>query len=95
LAGSGGEEGADPASFEVGAQPLNGDDRSTGDPTYRGDTRHAGRTIHPDRAAPALALGAAAILDRVDGELVAENVEQGRPVVSDLDVGAVDPEGNG
>jgi hypothetical protein len=28
----------------------------------------------------------------VDGQLVAENVEQGRPVVSDLDVGAVDPE---
>ncbi len=58
----------------------------------RGHTGHPGRTVDPDRAAAALPLGAAAVLDRADAQLVAEDVEQRRPVVGHLDVGAVDAE---
>ena len=45
---------------------------AAGDPSDRGDAGHPGDAVDPDRAAPALALGAAAVLDRADAQLVAE-----------------------
>jgi hypothetical protein len=39
-----------------------------------------------------LALGAAAVLDRPEPQLFAEDLEEGRAVVGYLDVGAVDAE---
>ena len=96
LARSGGEEGADPAGFEIGLQALDGGDSSTGDPTDRGDARHAGGAVHPDRAAPALALGTASVLDRTAPQLFPERVKKGRPVVVvDHDGGAIEGKGNG
>ena len=62
------------------------------EPADRGHAGHPGGTVHPDRAAAALALGAAAVLDRPEPELLAQHVEQERAVVGDLDVGAVDAE---
>src|ERR1700683_5583453 len=40
--------------------------------SYRGDAGHPGSPVHPHRAATALALRAAAVLDRADAQLVAE-----------------------
>ncbi len=96
LARSGREEGADPAGFEIGLQALDGGDSSTGDPTDGGDARHAGGAVHPDRAAPALALGTASVLDRTAPQLFPERVKKGRPVVVvDHDGGAIEGKGNG
>ena len=63
-----------------------------GEPPDRRDTGHPGGAVHPDRAAAALALGAAAVLDRAEPELLPQDIEQRRSVVGHLDVGAVDAE---
>jgi hypothetical protein len=48
--------------------------------------------VDPDRAASALALGAATILGGADAEAIAENVEQRGVVGLDLDVAPVEGE---
>ncbi len=62
------------------------------EPPDRRDTGHPGGAVHPDRAAPALALGAAAVLYRAESELLTEDIEKRRSVVGHLDIGAVDTE---
>ncbi len=42
----------------------------------RGDAGYAGHAVDEDRAAPALALGAAAVLDRTVAQLIAQRVEE-------------------
>ena len=61
----------------------------------RGHAGHARLTVDPDRAAPALTLGAAAILGGADPEAFAQRVEQRRAVVLNLDGTAVDREADG
>jgi hypothetical protein len=48
--------------------------------------------VDEHRAAPALALRAAAVLRRASTEAVAQHLEQGRAVVGDLDLPPVDLE---
>ena len=50
--------------------------------------------VDPDRAAPALALRAAAVLGRAHTEAIAQNLEQGGVVGLDLDVTPVEGESN-
>ena len=69
---------------DLGVEALDGGHRAPGHPA---DRRHAGdprRAVHPDRAAPALALGAAAVLGGDGTQLLAEDVEQGDAVVCDV-----------
>ena len=54
---------------------------AAGDAAHRGHAGDAGRAVDPDRAAPALALGTAAVLDRTAAQLLAQRVEEGGPVV--------------
>ena len=58
-------------------------DRSPGDPSNRRDAGDPRVTVHPDRAAPALALRAASVLQGATPQLVAQRVEQRDPVVDD------------
>ena len=90
--GEGGDAHDDPRSAEaalaaaVGAErfrpavgaveTLERRDGPTGDPADRRDARDARLTVDPHRAAPALALRAAAVLRRPDAEMLAQGVEQ-------------------
>ena len=67
--------------LSVGGEPLDGGDGAAGHPPQRGDAGHAGRAVDPDRAAPALALGAAPVLDRAAPQLLAQRVEEGGPLI--------------
>ena len=60
------------------AEALEGGHRAPGHPADRGDAGHPGGAVHPDRAAAALALGAAAVLGGVLTELLAQHLEQRR-----------------
>ncbi len=96
LAGTRREEGVHPTGLELGAQSLDGGDRSTSETTDRGDACHTCGTIHPDRAAPALTLGTAPVLDRTAPQLLPERVKKRGPMaVVDLHGGPVKEEGNG
>jgi len=96
LAGPGGGEGPRPPGPELGIEPLDRGDRSAGDPPDRGDAGDTGGTVDPDRAAATLALGAAAVLDRMARELFTQGVEQRDPqAVVNLDRGSVEDKGNG
>jgi hypothetical protein len=78
-------------------------DGAPGDAAYGRDARHPGRAVDPDRAAAALALGAAPVLDRATAELFAQRVEERDPVrdrdalgiQGEDDVGVGDPAGPG
>jgi hypothetical protein len=72
--------------------PLEGGHLAALEPADGGDARHPWGPVDPHRAATALALGAAPVLDRAGAYLVAQDVEQRQAVVGDLDVGAVDAE---
>ena len=66
-------------------------------PSHAGDRRHAGdprMAVDPDRAAPALALRAAAVLGGARAEAIAQDLEERRVVRLDLDVPAVEAEAN-
>ncbi len=76
----------------AGGQALEGGDVTPVESTDGGDAGHAGGTVDPDGAAAALALGAAAVLQRAQRQVLAQDLEQARPVVGNLDVGAVDAE---
>ena len=71
-------------------EAVDGGDRPTGDPADRRHARDPRRAVDQHRAAPALALRAAAVLDRADPELVAQRAEQRTARVADLDLDAVD-----
>ncbi len=73
-------------------KPFEGGHLAAADPSKRGHAGHPGDAVDPDRAAAALALGAAAVLHRAEPEPLAQQVEQGRAVVGRLDVRAVDAE---
>ena len=67
-------------------------------PATRGDRGHAatrGLAVDQHRAAAALALRAAAVLGRARAEPVAQDLEQRRAVVGDLDRAAVEAERSG
>ena len=66
---------------------------SSGGATGGGHARDARRAVDPDGAAPALPLGAAAVLDGATAQLLAERVEERRTVVEDRDLGPVESEG--
>ncbi len=73
-------EGGGPAGAQLRGESLEGRHLTARDPTDRRDAGDTGRAVDPDRAAPALALGAAAVLDGAAAELLAQRVEQRDPV---------------
>ena len=73
-------------------EALEGGDLPAFKPTDRGHAGHARRTVHPDSAAAALALGAAAVFQRTERQALAQYLEEGRTLVCYRDVGAVDAE---
>ena len=72
LAPTGGAEGVGPCGQLCRIQALQCGHRPTGHPTGRRHTRDPGLPVDQHRAAPALALGAAAVLHRPVAESVAE-----------------------
>ena len=94
LARAVGDEGGGPAVALLGREPLEGGHASAGDAADGRDARHPGQAVDPHRAAPALALWAAAVLDRAAAELLAQRVEKRDPVGDDDRV-AVQREGDG
>ena len=78
LAATGGHQGLGPPLPGRLGQAVEGGHLAAGQPADRGDAGHPGGAVDPDRAAPALALGAAAVLGRADAELLAQDVEQRR-----------------
>ena len=85
LAGATGGKRCQPAVTDRVVEAVEGGDRPTGDTARRGHTRHPGGTVNQNRAAPALALGAAAVLDRGDPDLTSQHVEQGCAGIVDVD----------
>ena len=88
------DEGGGPAVAQLRRCSLEGGDVAAGDAA---DGRHAGDAgcpVDPHGAAAALALRAAAVLDRAAAELVAQRVQQGDPV-GDGDRVPVEDEGDG
>ena len=73
-------------------ETVQGGDVPPFEPAGRGDTRDPGGAVHPDGAAPALALGAAPVLGRGDPEPIPQDVEQRRAVIGHVDGDAVDVE---
>ena len=92
LAAPGGHQRGGPPFGQIGGETVESGDLAALEPADRGDAGDPGRAVHPDRAAAALPLGAAPVLDRAETELVAQDVEERRSVVGHLDVGAVDAE---
>ena len=74
------DERVGPAATDLGIEALEGGHVPSGDAPDGGDTRDPGDTVHPDRAAAALALGTATIFDRPAGELLPHRVEQRDPL---------------
>ena len=90
LARARGAEGVGPARPRLGGEAIEGDDRSSGDPSSRGDARDPRLSVDQHRAAAALALGAAAVLRGPQAERRSQHVEERSAVVGDLDLVAVD-----
>ena len=98
LARAAGGEGGGPTVALVGREPLDRRHAAAGDAAHRRDARHPGRAVDPDGATPALALRAAAILERATAELLAQRIEQrdavgdghGTPVEIEHDAGRID-----
>jgi hypothetical protein len=57
-------EGCSPNRPQFGVKAIEGGDLAPGNPTCRSDTRNTGASVHPYRAATALALGTATVLRR-------------------------------
>ncbi len=68
LAASGGHHGPAQRSRSAGGQSVERGDLAAVQAPDRGDARHPGGAVHPHRAAPALALGAAPVLHRADAQ---------------------------
>jgi hypothetical protein len=92
LAAAAGHQGPGPRLAVGVGQALEGRDLPAVEPSDRGHARHTGGAVDPDGAAAALALGAAAVLQRMEGQVLAQDLEEGGAVVGNLDVGAVDAE---
>ena len=75
------DEGRGPAVAQRRRRSLERGDVAAGDAAHGGDAGDAGRPVDPHGAAPALALGAAAVLDRAAAELLAQRVQEGDPVL--------------
>ena len=69
-----------PALAQRRRHSFHGGDGAPGDTAHGRHARDAWRVVDPDGAAAALALGAAAVLDRAAAELLAQRVEQRGPV---------------
>ena len=85
LAAAGGAQGLGPRRPDLGVEPVDGGDGPAGHPPDRGHARHPRRAVDQHRAAPALALRAAAVLGAADAQLVAQGPQQGAAVVGHLD----------
>jgi len=92
LAGPGRAEGVGPATAAVVGEPPERRHPATGDAPCRRHARHPRGAVDQHRAAPALALRAAAVLRRAIAQVLAQDVEQGPPVVDDVDLAAVELE---
>ena len=73
-------------------EPVDRGHVAIGDAGDRGHARDAWRAVDEHRAAAALALRAAAILDRARAEAIAQDLEEGGVSVRDLDVTTVEAE---
>jgi hypothetical protein len=85
LAGPRFDKGVRPSLPLLGWKTVKGRHRSASDPSGRRDARDPGLTVDQQRAAPALALGAAAVLDRAKAEAITQYLKQRRPVVGNDD----------
>ena len=74
--------------------PSEGGHTSSGDAADGSHARHPGQAVDPHRAAPALSLWAAAVLEGATAELLTQHVEKRDPVGDDDRV-AVQREGDG
>jgi hypothetical protein len=83
LAGAVGHERVGPSGALLLGQPFERRDRPPGDASNGRDARDPRLTVDPDRAAPALALGAAPVLQGATPQFVAQRVEHRHPVVDD------------
>jgi hypothetical protein len=92
LAATGGDQGAGPALPLGVGQAVQRRDLTPLETPDRRDTGHTGGTVHPDRAAAALALRTTAVLYRADAQVLTKDIEERRSVVGHLDIGAVDTE---
>jgi hypothetical protein len=90
LAAAGRKQGIGPALAHIIGQAFESGDVTTLHPPDRRHTRHTRGAVHPDRAAPALTLRAAAVLYRTSTAPVTQYVQERGTVVGDLDIGAVD-----
>ncbi len=79
LAAAGGHQGVRPPVPLRGREPVERGHLATLEAADRGDAGHPGGPVHPHRAAAALALGAAPVLDRADAQLVAQDIEERGP----------------
>jgi hypothetical protein len=80
---------ADQAVRRFGGQAVGGDHGAAGDPAHSGHAGNPRGAVDQDRAAAALSLRAATILHGVNTEILAEDLEQRRPVPGYLDGMAV------
>ena len=90
LAGALRREGVGPRVAHGGVEALEGRHLPTGHASGRGDTGHPRRSVDPDRATPALALGAAPVFGRAATQTLSQDLEKRCAVVGDLDVDPVD-----
>src|SRR5439155_24826298 len=87
-------EGVGPHLPEAGLEAVQRRHRAPPDPPGRSDTGDARGPVDQHRAAPALALRAAAVLGRAEAEAVAQHLEERGAVVLDLDGPPVHHEGH-
>ena len=74
-----GDEGVDQPGRHLRVEPVDGRHRPARDPPHRRHARHPGRAVDEDRAAPTLALRAAAVLDRPDAQVLPQGVQERDP----------------
>ena len=91
---AGGAERLAPTRPRRRVEALDRRDRPAGHPAGRRHAGHPRGAVDQHRAAAALALGAAAVLDRAHAEPVAQHVQQGGAVVRHLDPSPVHSQGD-
>ena len=93
LAGPAAQERLGPGVTPLGRQAFDRGDRAAGHPAQRRDTGHPRLPVDQHRAAPALTLGAAAVLHRTRAEAVAQRLGQRARLVVDHHFAAIEGEG--